>query len=113
MVRIPRVLVVDDDETVATTLAMILSRNGFEAVATYSGTSALELAHAKHFDFLVTDVIMSPLDGVRTGVAFRNINPAGQVFLFTGTFEAARERLVSANLAWDFPILTKPLILGR
>jgi DNA-binding NtrC family response regulator len=105
----PRVLVVDDDEAVATSLTLILNKFGFEAVAAFSGTSAIELAHRAHFDMLVTNFVMSPVDGVRTAIVFRNINPASQIFLITGTPEAAREQMTSANAEWDFRIFAKPI----
>ena len=44
-----RVLVIDDDRMVADTLAMVLNVSGFDAVAAYSGESALELARLTPF----------------------------------------------------------------
>ena len=38
----PRVLIVDDDQVIATTLSMILNRSGFEAVEAFSGPQALD-----------------------------------------------------------------------
>lgn len=109
MSRTPRVLVVDDSESIATSLTSILNKNEFQAVAAFSSADALKLAQAKPFDILLTDVMMAPLNGVQTGIAFRNINPASHVFLITGTYEVARQLLVKANLAWDFHILQKPI----
>ena len=39
-----RILVIDDDDSVADTLAMVLNFSGFEATAVYSGEQALDLA---------------------------------------------------------------------
>lgn len=113
MSRTPRVLVVDDDKVIATSLAMILTKSGFEAQAVFSGTRAIELAHERHFDALVTDVVMQPMDGVRTAIAFRNINPAVHVFLITGTPEIARELMQCADAAWDFNVFSKPVKPGE
>jgi CheY-like chemotaxis protein len=105
----PRVLVVDDEQIVATTLSMVLNSNGFEAVAAFSGREALALAHTSHFDVLVADVMMEPMSGLQTAIAFRNANPASHVFLFTGAEEAARLILDTANTGYDFQIFPKPL----
>src|SRR4051812_8580448 len=106
---IPRVLVVDDEQIVATTLAMVLNSNGFEAVAAFSGREALALAHTSRFDFLVTDVMMVPMNGVQIAIAFRNANPASHVFLFTGAEDMARLMLATANAGYDFQLFSKPL----
>jgi CheY-like chemotaxis protein len=105
----PRVLVVDDDHTIAITLAMILNTTGFEAVATFSGPQALELARGSRFDMLVTDVMMAPLNGIQTAIAFRDIYPASHVFLFTGTAEAAELMLDASQAGYDFRLFSKPI----
>ena len=109
MARTPRVLVVDDDRVIASTLALILSRNGFEAVAAYSGSEALQHAYKSHFDVLLSDVLMEPLDGVRLAVIFRNVHPAARIVLFTGTEDATKLMLAVANAGQDFKVLQKPI----
>ncbi len=44
----PKVLVIDDDHTIADTLAMVLNISGFQATAVYSGERGLELAQQEH-----------------------------------------------------------------
>lgn len=105
----PHVLFVSEDEKTASHLGTFLSKSGFDAVVACDGVGALKLAGAYRFDMLVTDVEMSPVDGVRVATAFRNINPASQVFLVTSDYEGARQLLIDANLAWDFRILLKPI----
>jgi DNA-binding response OmpR family regulator len=38
------VLIVDDERTIADTLALILKQSGYDAAATYSGEAAIEMA---------------------------------------------------------------------
>jgi CheY-like chemotaxis protein len=109
MQTLRRVLIVDDQQVIATTLAAILNNSGFEAVAVFSGPDALKLAQSSVFDILITDMNMSPLSGIQTAKAFRNLHPRAQIFLLTGTVsdeEAMRER-DKEGLA--FQILRKPL----
>lgn len=109
----PRVLVVDDEQTLATNLAFILRNNGFEAVPAFSGPEALKFANSRPFDVLLTDAVMSPIDGVRTAIAFRNINPSSRVYILSDKNDVAQQLLLRANLAWDFPILPKPIDTAR
>ena len=57
------VLVADDERVIADTLAMILNQSGFEARAVYSGERALEIALEFKPDMLISDVIMSGMNG--------------------------------------------------
>ena len=109
MSRTLRVLVVDDERVTATTLAMVLKGAGFDAVAAFSGSEALKLANASQFDILLSDVMMSPIDGIHVAKAFRNMNPASRIFLFTGTPEAAERMFAAYKAGYDFQVFAKPL----
>ena len=82
--RKARVLVIDDDSSVADTLAMVLSASGFDATAAYSGETALELARLTAFDSVVADVMMEPMNGIQTALAISLIHPGCQVLLISG-----------------------------
>jgi CheY-like chemotaxis protein len=104
-----RVLIIDDQQVIATTLAAILNNSGFEAAAAFSGPDGLKLAHSSVFDILITDMNMSPLSGIQTAKAFRDIHPNAHIFLLTGTIgdeDAMRER---DKEGLKFEILRKPL----
>ena len=109
----PRVLIVDDDQVIATTLSMIRNRSGFEAVEAFSGPQALELAAASRFDILVTDVMMQPMNGVELARAFCDIYPEAQIFLISGTTEAAATVLADFDCEHAFPLLKKPIYPGE
>ena len=108
MLNKPRVLVVDDDEMVATTTSMILNASGFESVAAFSGARALELACTQVFDVLLTDVIMTPMNGIELAVAFLAIQPDTRVLLTSGTVDAVRT-LDALDRCCDLPLLEKPI----
>jgi CheY-like chemotaxis protein len=58
-----RVLVVDDNETSAQCLALILGLEGYEARAVYDGESALEIARSFRPDIVLTDIGLPGIDG--------------------------------------------------
>lgn len=59
----PRVLLVDDDEAVRTSLAGYLSRAGFDVSVAQDGLAGLAAAASARPDVLVSDVMMPGLDG--------------------------------------------------
>jgi DNA-binding response OmpR family regulator len=79
-----RVLVVDDEQLIADTLAMILSRAGFKSRAAYSGEDAVAMAPGFAPDVLISDVIMRGINGVETANRITRILPSCRILLFSG-----------------------------
>ena len=67
----PRVLVADDEQVIANTLAIILNQAGFEARAVYSGEKAIESLETFQPDMLISDVIMTGMTGIEAAIATR------------------------------------------
>ena len=105
----PVVMVVDDERVIADTLSIILSRNGFSAMAAYSGKSALEIAKVIPPEVLVTDVMMPEMTGIQLAIALRKKIPDCRILLFSG--QASTMDLVAEARAdgHDFVTLTKPV----
>lgn len=104
----PRVLVVDDEPLVTDTLAMILSRAGFEAMTAYAAGAALEKARRKHPAFLLTDVHMPGMNGVELALAMVREFPSCKVLLFSG-HATAHDLADSRAAGHEFPLLAKPI----
>ncbi len=105
----PKVLVVDDEQVIANTLAMILNQSGFEAHPVYSGEKAVEMAATLQPDMLITDVIMADLNGIDAAIRIRAMLPAIKILLFSG--QAATADLLEKARArgYEFEILAKPV----
>ena len=80
----PKVLVADDERVIADTLAIILNQSGFEATAVYSGEKAVETAKELRPDMLISDVIMTDLNGIDAAIKIREMLPACKILLFSG-----------------------------
>ena len=117
MARKTKVLVVDDDNIVADTLAMVLDFCGFDATAVYSGEHAVDLARQSAFDHVVTDVMMEPMDGIQTAIAIQAICPECTILLMSGNERTAQLLADAVSNGYNFDILAKPvppaLILDR
>ncbi len=81
MGRKPRVLVVDDEQVIADTLARILDLNGYEASAVYSGTAAVESARSLQPDLVISDVIMQDMNGIEAAINIRGFLPGCKILL--------------------------------
>jgi len=105
----PRVLVADDEQVIANTLATILTRSGFDARATYSGETAVEMAAEWKPNMLISDVIMNGITGIEAAIQVRALLPECKILLFSG--QAATADLLEKARAQghEFEILAKPV----
>ncbi len=105
----PRVLVVDDEQVIADTLAKILDLNGYDASAVYTGTAAVESARSLRPDLVISDVIMPDMNGIEAAISIRGFLPSCKILLFSG--QAATADLLENARAQghEFEILAKPV----
>ena len=62
--RSPRILVVDDEQSVGTLLSYPLRKDGFEVIRAADGREALARFSEQPFDLVVLDVMLPQLDGL-------------------------------------------------
>lgn len=61
----PRILVVEDDDSTRNLIARILQRLGYDIEEAANGEAALEfLTQDSHYDLVISDVRMAPMDGL-------------------------------------------------
>jgi DNA-binding response OmpR family regulator len=103
------IYIVDDERLIAETLATILVRAGFIAIAFADPCLAMASARATPPDILISDVMMPVMTGVELGIETRAISPECRVLLFSGKThpEELLETLQDRGL--DFEVLSKPM----
>ena len=104
-----RVLVVDDHQVIADTLASILQKSGYEATAAYNGEQAVEAAIASSTDVLISDVMMGAISGIEAAVLILRKRPACKIILFSGQSTTAYLLQQSEAEGYHFEILDKPV----
>lgn len=105
----PVVMIVDDESSIADTLAEILSRSGYAAVAAYDADSALETALLNPPEMLITDVVLPGTNGIDLAIHMRRIFPDCKIILFSGQASTA-DLLAAANReGHQFVLLSKPV----
>lgn len=105
----PKVLVADDERVIADTLAIILNQSGFEAMAVYSGEKAVEAAGNWQPDMLISDVIMTDLNGIDAAIKIRSLLPSCKILLFSGRAATADLLDRARGQGHEFEILAKPV----
>ncbi len=103
----PAILVVDDEKSIRIGLSEFLREDGHDVCTAEDTDKALEYAHTRNFDIVVTDLVMPGASGVELLHRLRENYPRTPVIMMTGgpTIETATEALKSG--AFDY--LLKPV----
>lgn len=104
--RRPRVLLVDDDETIREHLAGVLQRSGLEVLTAADGAQALVLIERSAPDLVILDVMMPVLDGREALRRIREQREALPVILLTQVGESFERASALDEGADDY--LNKP-----
>lgn len=59
------VLIVDDEETIRSLVALILKNQGYDVIEAFNGNDALEKLRANRVAMVITDYIMPGMNGIR------------------------------------------------
>ena len=103
------VLVVDDEQLVADSLAWILNLKGFNACSVYSGSEAIRHSVINPIDILISDVVMEGMSGIDTAIGICRLFPNCKVLLLSGNIETSELLKAAHDLGHDFDILAKPV----
>jgi CheY-like chemotaxis protein len=105
VIKLDRVLVVDDDDMVRRVLVEVASEVSMEVEAAASGQAALDALATKSFDLLITDLRMPGVTGLDVVRYARDRYPSMHVIVVTGFAGAEEERAVGQ---FDAVFLHKP-----
>ncbi|HET7442782.1 MAG TPA: response regulator [Terriglobales bacterium] len=103
------IFVVDDERTIADTLAEILSGGGFEAIPFYDSREVMEQVEQRCPDVLLTDVVMPHLNGVELATLISERCPQTRVLLLSGQAATANLLRGASKGGKRFELLSKPL----
>jgi DNA-binding NtrC family response regulator len=104
-----KILIIDDEPTIADTLAVIFSSSGYDARAVYSAEQALEMLEEWRPDLAIIDVVLPGMNGIEFAIFLKASYPGCQFLLFSGqpgTSGLLEEAKKKGHL---FDILAKPL----
>lgn len=83
--KIPKhMLVVDDEKSMRDLLTEYLNEHGYEVTCAVSGQDALQIYKQGHFDIILSDLFMEPMDGLELLIKIKEINPDAIFIMITG-----------------------------
>jgi len=102
----PKVLVVDDEESVVVTIKAILQLDGYSVATTTSGANARQMVREVEYDLVLTDLRLEDGDGLDVLKAVRESYPETVTIMLTGY--ASLESAIQALRAGAYDYLVKP-----
>jgi CheY-like chemotaxis protein len=104
-----RIFVVDDEQVISETLALILQRNGFAVTSFTNPLEALEKASPGYPNLLLSDVFMPELSGVDLAVSIKEKCPNCKILLFSGQADTIDLLRAAREQGHDFCLIAKPV----
>jgi signal transduction histidine kinase len=104
-----RLLVVDDEESVALTVSEVLRLDGYSVDTAMSGDQALERLKNNSYDLVLTDLHMEGGDGISVLAEVRRCSPLTITIVLTGF--ASLESAIAAMRQGAYDYLIKPCII--
>ena len=101
-----KILIVDDEARILLLLQSLLKANGYETVTAKDGLEALEQIKKNTFDLIITDLRMSPMDGMSLFREVKTLFSAMPVILLTAY--ASVETAIEAMKLGAYDYLLKP-----
>jgi len=108
----PRVLIADDQRQIADMLVIVLTQNGYDTAAVYSGRQAIEKARQWRPGLFLSDVSMPEMNGIQAAIEIHAMLPECGILLFSGdpgSLDLVREARFQGH---SFEFLEKPIPSG-
>jgi len=113
MSKEPSVLIVDDDEGLANILAVILGQEGFEVRTAFNGSLGCSAYFDEPTDWVLTDIQMPELDGLKMMQCIRLFNPSVKVVYMSGEVDKYGKLLDQEISQFGAGVLRKPFTRGN
>ena len=108
-----KLLIIDDERGIRNTLKEILADEGHDVEVAENGKQGLEMAQAKAFDLIFSDIKMPELDGMEVLKALKEGDEAIETPVVMITGHGDVETAVQALKMGAYDFLLKPLDLNR
>jgi two-component system, NtrC family, response regulator PilR len=102
----PKILLVDDEPSILSVLSTLLKAEGYNVESALGGQKAKELMLAEAFDLMISDVRMSPINGMELLRLAHDERPAMPVIMLTA--HGSVETAIDAMKLGAFDYVTKP-----
>ena len=100
-----KILIVDDEQTIADILAYNLRKEGYDTIEAFDGDTGLGLAISENPDLVILDIMMPGLDGYEVCKQIRKVSQVPIIMLTAKAEES--DKVLSFELGAD-DYITKP-----
>jgi two-component system response regulator HydG len=107
----PTILVVDDNQDLLETFAMILKRRGYHVQTAVNGASAVSKCKDQQFDVTLMDIVMPEMNGVDAFKKIKEMQPEAPIILMTAYSD--EELIQSAKDEGVRQIIHKPIRIDQ
>jgi len=101
-----RILVVEDEKRLASSIVDLLAVNNYDAEAAYDGVEALDMARLQIYDLIILDVMLPKLNGFEVAKTLRTENIGIPILMLTAKSDL-NDRVMGLESGCDY-YLTKP-----
>jgi two-component system response regulator HydG len=107
----PTILVVDDNQDLLETFAMILKRRGYYVQTANDGVSAISKFKEQNFDVTLMDIVMPKMNGVDAFKKIKEIQPEAPIILMTAYSD--EDLIQNAKNEGAYRIIHKPIHIDQ
>ena len=107
----PRILVVDDEESLCAFMRLMLAKEGYDVVTTVSAAEAISLVQADGVDLVFTDLMMPEMSGLELVRRLRELSPQAECVVMTAY--ASVDSAIEALKLGAADYITKPFNLDE
>lgn len=86
------ILIVDDEQELLDVMDQVLTARGFHVTRAANGVEATKAIARKHFDLVITDLIMPEKDGIQLMNEIRRKHPQVRIVAMSGGGHVPREQ---------------------
>ena len=108
-VAVRKVLIVEDEASIADTLALILSARGYQVQVAYAAERAIEIIAEWAPDLAIVDVMLPLMNGIDFSIVLKANYPACGIMLFSGQPDTGALLEEALKKGHRFEVLAKPL----
>ena len=104
-----KILIIDDDETIRKTFAIILEESGYIVDTAKTGKEAIDKSHKNFYNVALIDIRLPDMEGTKILTALEETTPRMVKIIVTG-FPSLRNAVEAVNKGADAYVLKPPNI---
>ena len=104
------ILIVEDYASGRAMLCLTLRQAGYKVESASNGTQALELLKREHFDWMITDARMEPMNGFDLALLAKRLYPDLRILMMSADYSEENIRDYPIEMLFCKPVHTENLL---